>query len=100
MNEQISSVCGQQSKVVNIVGGGSKNELLNQFTADATGLPVLAGPEEATAVGNFMVQALGLGLIGSMQDAQPIIKEAFPIKTYDPRNTAVWNKAYDRFRAL
>lgn len=100
VNEQICSVCGRDSKVVNIVGGGTKNSLLNQFTADALGLPVVAGPEEATAIGNLMVQAFALGIIGSMQEALPIIRQAFPIKEYKPRDTKAWNKAYKRFRQI
>jgi len=100
VNAQICDVCGSATKVVHIVGGGSKNEMLNQFTADALGLPVLAGPEEATAVGNFMVQALGLGAIKSMHDALPIIKAAFPIKRYAPRDRAAWEKAYESFLGI
>ena len=100
VNESICSACGNPSKVVNIVGGGSKADMLNQFTADALGLPVLAGPEEATAVGNFMVQAMGLGLIKSLQEAQPVIRQSFPIKTYQPENTEVWDRAYERFRKI
>lgn len=98
--EQISAVSGKTSKVVHIVGGGSRNEMLNQFTANALGLPVLAGPEEATAVGNMMVQAQGLGIIGSMQDALPLIKQAFPIKQYKPADGTTWEKAYRRFQAV
>jgi sugar (pentulose or hexulose) kinase len=97
VNEQITAVCGKPSKRVHIVGGGSKNVMLNQFTADATGLPVLAGPEEATAVGNLMTQAMGLGLIASMREAQPIIRQAFPIREYQPKNSAAWQHAYERF---
>jgi rhamnulokinase len=100
VNDQICAVSGTETDAVHIVGGGSKNALLNQFTADALGLPVLAGPEEATAVGNFMVQALGLGVLGSMHDALPIIKEAFPIRTFQPADTAVWTAAYERFCRL
>jgi sugar (pentulose or hexulose) kinase len=100
VNEQICSVCGTKSKIVHIVGGGSKNKLLNQFTADSLGMPVLAGPEEATAVGNLMVQAMGLGIISSMQEALPIIKQAFPISEYKPENTAQWDKAFERFCRL
>ena len=72
VNEQICEVSGTQSTVVNIVGGGSNNKRLNQFTADALGLPVLAGPMEGTAVGNFMVQAVGVGIIASIEAAQNI----------------------------
>jgi rhamnulokinase len=100
VNEQICAVSGRSSRTVNIVGGGSRNEMLNRFTADALGLRVLAGPEEATAVGNFMVQAMGLGVIRSMQDAQPIIKQVFPIREYRPQDTASWDRAYERFRRI
>ncbi|TFH16948.1 MAG: rhamnulokinase [Lentisphaerales bacterium] len=100
VNDQICSACGKKSKVVNIVGGGSKNVQLNQFTADALGLPVLAGPEEATDVGNLMVQAMGLGIIDSMSGAQPIIKGAFAIRKFEPEDTAAWDKAYERFRKI
>jgi sugar (pentulose or hexulose) kinase len=97
VNEQICNVCGAESKVVHIVGGGSKNKMLNQFTANSLGMPVLAGPEEATAVGNLMVQAMGLGIVHSMQEALPIIKQAFPISEYKPQSAAEWDKAYERF---
>jgi rhamnulokinase len=81
VNEQICGASGTRTKVVHIVGGGSKNIMLNQFTADAVGLPVLAGPEEATA-------------------AQPIIRGAFPIREFKPVDTAAWEAAYRTFRAL
>ncbi len=100
INEDISRVCDQRSLVIHIVGGGSRNEMLNQFTADAVGLPVLAGPVEATAVGNIMVQALGLGIIRSLPEAIPMIKQAFPIKQYQPRDTAAWDRAYETFNRL
>jgi rhamnulokinase len=83
---------------VHIVSGGSRNRLLNQFVANATGLPVLAGPEEATAAGNLMVQALGLGIVGSLREAMPVIKKTFPIKRYVPDDSEVWSKAYARFQ--
>lgn len=100
INEDISAVCGQKTYRVHIVGGGSQNELLNQFTADALGLSVVAGPVEATAVGNIMVQAMGLGIIRSLREALPIIKQAFPIREFKPVNPAAWDQAYARFRKL
>jgi sugar (pentulose or hexulose) kinase len=100
VDEQLTAACGKKSKVVHIVGGGSKNIMLNHFAASATGLPVLAGPEEATAVGNLMVQAMGLGLISSMRDALPTIRKAFPIREFKPQDTALWNGAYEKFRAV
>lgn len=100
VNEQICKVSGTETRVVHIVGGGCRNKLLNQMTADALGMPVMAGPEEATAVGNLMVQALGLGLVKSLREAMPMIKQAFPIPTYNPGNAEAWQKAYDKFRSL
>ncbi len=100
INDDISAVCGQKTRQVHIVGGGSQNELLNQFTADALGLRVVAGPVEATAVGNIMVQAMGMGVIRSLRDALPIIKQAFPIREFTPANTTAWDQAYARFRKL
>lgn len=100
VNEQIAAVCGKPTRTVHIVGGGSGNALLNQFTADALNVPVYAGPKEGTAVGNLMVQAMAKGIIGSMAEAQPIIRAAFPIKTFMPEDVVAWNKAYQRFLAL
>lgn len=100
VNEQICRVSGTTSRAVHIVGGGSKNAMLNQFTADATGLPVVAGPEEATAVGNIMVQALGLGIIGSLRAALPLIRQTFPIKDFAPHDTPRWTRHYEPFKAL
>jgi sugar (pentulose or hexulose) kinase len=100
VNEQICRVSRTRTTVVNIVGGGSKNKMLNQFTADALGIPVLTGPEEATAVGNLMVQAVGLGIIASLHEALPIIRKAFPIHPCKPQDTASWSAAYERFRRV
>jgi len=97
VNEQISKACKRPTSVIHIVGGGCKNELLNQFTADATGLPVIAGPDEATAVGNIMVQAMGLGIIKDLGKATPMIRETFSIKEYAPRHTATWQREYERY---
>ncbi len=102
IHEQISAVTGRPCRVVHIVGGGSRNELLNQFTADAMGLPVVAGPVEATAVGNLMVQAQGLGALRTLHDALPLIRKAFPIRDYAPHPAAgaAWEKAYSKFQRL
>jgi sugar (pentulose or hexulose) kinase len=100
VNAQICEICGTPTKVVHVVGGGSSSVLLNQFTADALGVPVLAGPKEATAVGNLMVQAMGAGIIPDMAAAQPIIRQAFPIREFLPGDTAAWNAAYERFRRI
>jgi sugar (pentulose or hexulose) kinase len=100
VNETLNRVIKRPAKVVHIVGGGCGNVLLNQFTADATGLPVLAGPREATAVGNLMVQAVGLGILPALADSLPLIRAAFPIEPYAPQDRAPWDAAYARFQMI
>jgi sugar (pentulose or hexulose) kinase len=100
VNETISRVTGTETEVVHIVGGGSLNAMLNQFTANSVGVPVLAGPKEATAVGNLMVQAIGAGIIPDLKAAMPLIKSAFPITTFKPQDREAWDAAYGRFVKL
>ncbi len=100
VDAELTSVCGRPTEVVHIVGGGSNNALLNQFTANALNRPVLAGPKEATAVGNLMVQAVGAGILPDIAAAQPLIRAAFPIREFHPAETAAWEAAYGRFLAV
>ena len=85
---------------IHIVGGGSQNELLNQMTADACGKTVIAGPAEATAAGNVLVQVMALGDFSSLAALRHIVRESFDLKTYQPQNVAAWDSAYGRFREL
>lgn len=87
-------------EVLHIIGGGSQNKLLNQFTANATGLPIVAGPYEATAIGNIMMQAKGLGLVKSLKEIRTIINESFTLESYEPQDTELWNNAYEKFLKL
>ena len=96
--DQLRLVLGHPIEKIHIIGGGSRNELLCQFTADATGLPVVAGPAEATAVGNILVQAMAMGRVSSLAEMRAIIRESFELRTYEPADTAAWNAAYARFR--
>jgi rhamnulokinase len=98
--ERLEEVSGTKIRAIHIVGGGSKNALLNQFTADACGRPVHAGPVEATAAGNVLVQALGRGRIGSLAEARDVVARSFPVITYEPRDTAAWDEAAGRFAKL
>jgi sugar (pentulose or hexulose) kinase len=100
VNEEISAVCGLPTRVVHIVGGGCRNELLNQFTADATGLSVVAGPEEATAVGSIAVQAMGIGFFANLGKALSSMHTAFDIKTFAPQHHRVWNERYETFKRI
>ena len=96
--DQLRLVLGHPIEKIHIIGGGSRNELLCQFTADATGLPVVAGPAEATAVGNILVQAMAMGRVSSLAEMRAIIRESFELRTYEPADTAAWDAAYARFR--
>lgn len=98
--DQLESITGNRPNRLHIVGGGSKNDLLNRFTADATGIPVLAGPAECTGIGNVLVQAIALGRLPSLEIARQIVRESFHPARYEPENTALWKEAYNRFRQL
>jgi rhamnulokinase len=82
---------------LHIIGGGSQNNLLNQLTANATGVEVIAGPTEATAIGNALIQAKGLGLVHSLAEIREIVHHSFPPTLFYPQETGVWEDAYKRF---
>jgi rhamnulokinase len=95
--ERLEELTGRHPEVVHVVGGGCQNQLLCQFTADACNRPVLAGPVEATAIGNVLVQALGLGLLGSLADAREVVRRSFEVTAYTPRQPERWQEPYERF---
>ncbi len=86
----LEQVTHQPIRRIRVIGGGSKNRLLNQFTADATGKPVIAGPAEATALGNIAVQMAATGRAASLEDARATIDRSFPVEVFEPRETDVW----------
>jgi rhamnulokinase len=98
--EKLEELTGQKISVIHIVGGGCQNELLCQMAADACNRVVLAGPVEATAIGNVLVQAIGLGLLGSLADAREVVRRSFEVKRYEPRDSAAWEPQYERFKGL
>jgi len=99
--DQLRSVLGHPIDRVHVIGGGSRNALLCRLTAEAAGLPVAAGPAEATAVGNILVQAMALGLVGSPAEVRRIVRESFAPALYEPSGpAAAWDAAYGRFRAI
>jgi rhamnulokinase len=97
---ELCQVLGHPIEKIHVIGGGSRNELLCQFTADATGVAVVAGPAEATAVGNILVQAMALGHVSSPAVMRTIIRDSFDLRAYEPSATAVWEEAYSRFRQI
>jgi rhamnulokinase len=97
VDRNICSVSGTRSEVVHILGGGCRNDLLNQFTADAVGLPVVAGPEEATALGNILVQAEAAGMTGSARETREAMRDACGLRKLTPRHPEAWERAYRKF---
>jgi rhamnulokinase len=98
--ESLETLLGRKLEIVHIVGGGSRNRLLNQFVADATDRMVIAGPSEATAMGNILIQAMGAGEISGLAEARSIVRTSAGLETFAPRATAGWNLAYERFLEL
>jgi rhamnulokinase len=98
--DRLEEMRGRAIESVHIIGGGMQNELLCQFAADAMQRPVIAGPIEATAMGNILMQALALGHIGSLAEARAIVRRSFDLRTYAPGDPAPWAAAYDRYLRL
>ena len=98
--EQISSLLHRPLPVIHIIGGGSRNKLLNQLTANATKRKVVAGPVEATAIGNILVQAIAAKQIDSLVEARTVVRNSFDVSIYEPSSTEEWDEAYQRYLNL
>lgn len=97
---KLETLAGITYPALHIVSGGSQNKLLNQFAANATGKMVIAGPVEATGMGNILLQAVATGHIASLAEARAVARRSTQIVTYAPRPDADWESAYDRLNAL
>ena len=95
--ESLEELTGRRITQIRIVGGGSRNRLLNQFTADATGRTVIAGPVEATALGNIAMQMLATSAVPSLAEARAVIERSFPVERFEPAATDKWDAHYRRF---
>ncbi|NUT10131.1 MAG: rhamnulokinase, partial [Nonomuraea sp.] len=94
---QAMELSGREVEVVHLVGGGSRNELLCRFTADACGLPVVAGPAEATALGNVLTQARAAGLVGDLAELRALVASTQELRRYEPSgDTHAWDEAAAR----
>jgi rhamnulokinase len=98
--ERLEELTGRRLDPIHIIGGGTKNHLLNQFTADATNRAVVTGPIEATAIGNILVQSIGMKHLGSLADAREVVRTSFELERYEPKRTADWDEAYSRLQKV
>ena len=99
--ETIEKLNGRKTKKINVVGGGSKDAFLSQMTANACGIPVVAGPDEATSIGNLMMQAIAAGEVADLAQAREVVRNSFSLKTYEPTtDRAAWDAAFEKFCAL
>ena len=95
--DNLEKLTGRRTERIRVIGGGSKNRLLNQLTADATGKTVFAGPAEATALGNVAVQMMATGAVASLQEARAAIERSYPPEVFEPLVTDKWNQQVERF---
>jgi rhamnulokinase len=98
--ERLDAMRGRHLPTVHVIGGGSRNALLNQFTADATGRSVVAGPVEATTIGNLLLQAQAGGYISSLAEGRALVRHSFELGHFEPLETAAWDAAYERYLKL
>jgi len=96
----LQTLAGTTCEMIHIVGGGARNELLCQLTANATGLPVVAGPVEATVLGNALVQLIAQGALANLVEARQLLARMGDLRRYEPRDTARWDEAFQRFQQM
>ena len=96
----LEEITGNEIEVIHIVGGGSQNNLLNQFTADALNCTVVAGPVEAASIGNVVMQLFALGEIHSLSEGRALVRRSFETKIFEPKNIHAWDDAYARFQKI
>jgi len=94
--ERLEELTEKQFAPIHIIGGGTKNRLLNQFTANATSRVVITGPVEATAIGNVLMQAIGLGHLGSLGEARAVVRASFNVEEFQPIREDGWDEAYTK----
>jgi len=97
---RLEELSGKHLDPLHIIGGGTQNRLLNQFTANATKRTVITGPVEATAIGNVLMQAIGLKHLGSLEDARTIVRNSFEVEEYHPKDREGWDEAFQRMLNL
>ena len=95
--EKLEKLADKKLDTTHIVGGGSKNSILNQFMANALKVPVVAGPVEATSLGNVLMQLKADGAIKTLAEGRALVADSFPTQTYQPESSERWDEAYGKF---
>ena len=98
--DRLRQISGKPIRRIHIIGGGARNRVLNRFSANAIGLPVYAGPFEATATGNILVQAMGLGYFDSLDRIRQVVRNSSEVVRTLPQDASLWSEGYDRFKQL
>ena len=98
--DSIRPVISYPIEKVHIIGGGANNELLCQYSANALGLPVVAGPIEATAIGNILIQAKAMHSVDSLEGIRTMVRNSFDTKTFEPQDPSLWETQLERFRKI
>jgi rhamnulokinase len=98
--DRLEEMLGYRLEPIHIIGGGTKNRLLDQLTADATNRSVITGPIEATAIGNVLMQAVALGYLKSLEGARAVVRHSFKPETYEPHPASEWDVAYEKLNKL
>jgi len=93
----LAEAADRKLEMLNIIGGGVQNKMLSQFTANALGVKVVAGPIEATAIGNILMQAYGMGEIESLNGLRQVVIDTFEPEEYEPMDQKIWQESYDAF---
>ncbi len=98
--DQLLQITGKKINKMHLIGGGSQNQVLSQFTANALGMEVIAGPAEGTALGNLLLQAKAIGQVKNKEAIRSIVKRSVETKSYHPKQEAAWAKAYQRYKQI
>ena len=98
--DSIRSVVSYPIEKVHIIGGGANNELLCQYSANALELPVIAGPTEATAIGNILIQAKAMQTVASLEEIRTMVGNSFDTKTFEPQDSERWKVQLKRFKDI
>ena len=98
--DELQQITGIRPPVIHMVGGGVHNRLLCQFTANAAGVPVIAGPVEASSAGNCLLQYVALGEVGGLTEIRDIVLTSFDTEMYSPLESDCWEEAYENYQRL